>query len=362
MAEKQIGFSLELLICPGETLQEVLDDRNMSRKELAIRTGVTEKHISKVINGKASITPEFASALEYAFKIDAEFWVNLQTNYDLERIELLRAEKVEDEEIRISRQLEKIRQYLVSNKVLTDSSDQRERVLAWRDFLGISKLQSIPQLQHCAAYRITSHADINPYVLFAWQKLCLEFASNHSLDTALDVRKLQESLPQIRSLVKLNLKEAIPQLRKILNECGIIFCVAKHFTGAPVQGYIERTETDGLIMCLTIRGAYVDIFWFTLFHEIAHILFDDTKDIYFDYTFEKNEAECRADQFASDALIPLEEYEAFITKNDFSLTAIRRFSSAVDIPTFVVIGRLQKEKIIPYTWYSSEKVRYKWKT
>ena len=101
MVEKQIGFCPELLICPGETLEEVLDDRDMSRKELAIRSGVTEKHISQVINGKASITSDFASALESALDIDAEFWLNLQANYDLERIECSKKETVTKEELGI---------------------------------------------------------------------------------------------------------------------------------------------------------------------------------------------------------------------------------------------------------------------
>ena len=53
----------ELLIHPGETILEIIQDRNISQKELAIRTGFSEKHVSTVINGQKNISAEFAMRL-----------------------------------------------------------------------------------------------------------------------------------------------------------------------------------------------------------------------------------------------------------------------------------------------------------
>lgn len=51
--EKKIsGLSTDLIIHPGETLTEILENREMCQKELAIRTGMTEKHISTVVKGQ----------------------------------------------------------------------------------------------------------------------------------------------------------------------------------------------------------------------------------------------------------------------------------------------------------------------
>lgn len=52
METKMNGLSLEFMIHPGETLKEVLEDRNMLQEELAERTGFSPKHISEVVNGK----------------------------------------------------------------------------------------------------------------------------------------------------------------------------------------------------------------------------------------------------------------------------------------------------------------------
>ena len=80
-----IGLSSDFIIHPGETLVEVLKDRKMSQKELAIRTRMTEKYISAVINGQENISSSFANKLEYVLGIEKEFWMNLQANYEREK-------------------------------------------------------------------------------------------------------------------------------------------------------------------------------------------------------------------------------------------------------------------------------------
>lgn len=80
-----IGLSSDFIIHPGETLAEVLKDRKMSQKELAIKTEMTEKYISAVISGFENISSSFANKLEYALGIEKEFWMNLQANYEREK-------------------------------------------------------------------------------------------------------------------------------------------------------------------------------------------------------------------------------------------------------------------------------------
>ena len=84
MEEKLTGLSPELLIHPGETLQELLEDRGMEQSALSKRTGFSEKHIGQVMAGNAPVTESFARALEVVFGVEASFWLNLQSNYEME--------------------------------------------------------------------------------------------------------------------------------------------------------------------------------------------------------------------------------------------------------------------------------------
>lgn len=87
METKMTGLPSEMIIHPGETLKEVLENKNMSQKELVLKTGVSTKYISSVLRGKKNISVLFAKKLEYALNIEAEFWVNLQNSYDKEILE-----------------------------------------------------------------------------------------------------------------------------------------------------------------------------------------------------------------------------------------------------------------------------------
>ena len=76
------GLSLDLLVHPGETIKEVLEETHMSQEELAIRTEYSAKHVSEVVRGKKDISSEFANRLEYALGIPAHFWMARQRKYD----------------------------------------------------------------------------------------------------------------------------------------------------------------------------------------------------------------------------------------------------------------------------------------
>ena len=152
-------------------------------------------------------------------------------------------------------------------------------------------------------------------------------------------------------------------LRDLFAQYGIDFSIVRNFRGAPVQGYISREEDDTIQMVLTIRGAFADIFWFSLFHELGHIINGDIPKAggFIDTHDEENKAKERAaDLFATESLIDSESYREFVEKRVFSYNAISSFAQTQGVPPYIVIGRLQKESIIPWTWYQKDKLKYKW--
>lgn len=70
MAAKRTGISRDLIIHPGETIADVLEDRGITQAELATRTGVTAAYVGNVIAGKKDISAKFALSLEYASRTD----------------------------------------------------------------------------------------------------------------------------------------------------------------------------------------------------------------------------------------------------------------------------------------------------
>ena len=150
-------------------------------------------------------------------------------------------------------------------------------------------------------------------------------------------------------------------LRNVFEKYGIDFSVVMNFRGAPVQGYISYKGDMAYQIVLTIRGSFADIFWFTLFHELGHLVNGDVAKTskFIDYEGESEE-ETAANTFACDSLLSPDSYADFLKKGDYSISAIKVYARSQNVKPFIVIGRLQKEKKLEYSAFSNYKVRYKW--
>ena len=113
-------------------------------------------------------------------------------------------------------------------------------------------------------------------------------------------------------------------------------------------------------MCITIRGGRADVFWFTLFHEIAHLLNGDIIDKRIDIQGNIDEKETKADELASEMILEKDIYKEFIDRGNFSENAINTFASNNGVPTFMVIGRMQKEQIFGYNEFYEKIPIYHW--
>ena len=162
MEPKMNGLSLEFIIHPGETLKEVLEDKNMLQEELAERTGFSPKHISEVVNGKKGISPKLAKSLEYVFGIPATFWINLQGIYDKEIIEFEEKNNISKSEFEIAKEIRPVLEYAVKLKLIDKISNDVESVLVSRNICGVQNLTYMEKiLSSQVAYRTSTKQKVN---------------------------------------------------------------------------------------------------------------------------------------------------------------------------------------------------------
>lgn len=353
------GLSLDLLVHPGETIKEILEEKNMSQEELAIRTEYSAKHVSEVVRGKKDISSEFANRLEYALGIPAHFWMNLQTNYDKEVFEINCVNNIQEKELNILKDLKDVVKFCENADIIECNSKKEITVLNMRKFLNLNNLCSIPSLSiQQAAFRGSKANKVNVYVLYAWQKLCEYFTNKAAVTNNYDKEKLKTKYEDIKKTMFLPANDMVEELKNIFAECGIAFEVVQHFTGAPVQGFIQK-KNEKVILCMTIRQSFSDIFWFTLFHEIGHLLHDDFSNQYIDYQFIESEEEKEADIFARNTLIDENKYNEFMKKANIGISDIKCFADSQNVKPGIVIGRIQKD-IDDYSFMAQYRERYKW--
>ena len=361
MAAKKIGISRDLIIHPGETIADVLEDRGITQTELASRAGVSPAYVSNVIAGKKGISANFAMGLEYALGVPKSFWLNLQANYEAELLEVNEEQTITDEERKVREDLKDIVKYLRKQGKMLIGENKDESILSLRKVLQISNITNLKEMIPTGAFRMAGNAAVNPNVLGAWIRLCQLAGNDKTISAKFEKKYTNNLIQEIKSIMCCKNAELQRDLKNVMEKYGIDFSVVKNFRGAPVHGYISQ-KNDGIYqMVLTIRGAFADIFWFSLFHEIGHIVNGDIgKNLKFlDYGNDYDK-ELAADLFASNMLLSPESYKAFIQRNDFSIEAICRYAESQHVMPYIVIGRLQKEKYLAYTMYSKYKLRYKW--
>lgn len=359
MMEKLNGSSLDLIIHPGETIKELLEEREMTQEELAIRTEYSAKHVSEVISGKKAISLKFANALEYVFGISTEFWVNLQGIYDKELLELKKINDIKEEEFNVLTELKDIVKYCEKIGIIKKGLNKSLTLLSMRKFLNVNNLTSIPNLPlQQVAFRGSKKNKVNINVLYAWKKICEYLTDEIIITKEFEKEKLIKKYEEIKSTMFLEANEMVAELKRIFSDCGIAFEIVHNFVGAPVQGYIQKRKGK-IILCMTIRKAFSDIFWFTLFHEIGHLLNDDFSNIYIDYSFIESEIEKKADLFARNILISDDSYTEFIKNGKFDIDTINKFAKSQNVKPGIVIGRIQNE-LNDYTFMASYREKYKW--
>lgn len=349
---------------PGKLLQLEITRLGMNQKELAIRTGASEKHISTLINGNKNFSSAFARKLDIALGSEKGTWAKRQADYDEYVAELEAENGITDNEFSILKQLKNIVEYFLKCGIMHNHCGDSEKVLQLREILRVNDLSKIPQITYNAAYRaqISTSTSVDPYVLFAWQRLCEICTEKSSVNGKFNREKLLENIPAIKKqMFETNPNQMIDNLKKIFGDCGVSFEVVHHFRGAPVQGFIKQTENDRVILCLTIRGKQADRFWFSLFHEIGHLVNGDLNLRFVDFSSSNNEAEAKADNFARDAIIEPMLYKKWIAKDRFhSIDDIKAFSNIAGVPYWITIGRLHNDEWLDWSYFAHETPAFEW--
>lgn len=362
MATKKTGISRDLIIHPGETIADILADRGISQSELAARTGVSPAYVSNVISGKKNISANFAQALEYALGVSKTFWLNLQANYDAELLEYNKENSITEEERTVRRKsLTEIVKFLRETGKLPKKQSINESIISLRNIFQVSNLSNLRNVIPAGVFRMSTATSVDPYTLGAWIRLCQILSDSRHISTTFDINSIDQICSSLKDVMTNPEANTIIDIRNILGKYGVDFSVVHHFRGAPVQGYISKKKDGTYHMVLTIRGSFADIFWFSLFHELGHIVNGDMNNpgIFIDYGTDQ-EMERAADEFAGNALLDPEQYRKFVNYGKFDIDSIKRFAETQKVAPYIVIGRLQRENRIGYNQFSKYKARFKW--
>lgn len=339
-----------IAIPPGATIREQLENRGMTQKDFAHRMDMSEKHISNLINGKVELTQETALRLESVLGVPAKFWNGLEALYR-ERLARVKDELAMEDDVMLVSNFPYAK--MVSLGWIPATQKKHEKVKNLRAFFEVAHLGILDDLKIPGiAYRKNGGNERSNYSLAVWaQKARLE-ARNISVKE-INIAKLKENIDAIRALTVLDSENFCARLRELLAECGVAIVFLPHIDGSFLHG-ASFLDGNRIVLGLTVRGRDADRFWFSLFHELYHIIAGDISGL----TYNSEERERKADEFARDTLIYPEDYAMFLNKGNFSKQNILSFAKEINVAAGIVLGRLQKENYVPYNRYHELKIQY----
>lgn len=346
-----------LAIPPGEYLEEVIAELGMTKEDLARRMGRPATKLSPIFKGEKAITPETALQLERVVGVPAHIWTGLEAEY---RLTLARNSEAEREQQQKQegglvgrfcyKELAQLGEVLDTRKPL-------ERVRSLQAYFGVTSLhQVLASNRYQAAFRCGAKGERSEHALAAWLRLG-ERRSQKMTCRAYDESRLRDSLDTLKALTQLEPKAFEERLAEELAGCGVALVICPHFPKTRAHGATFWLSREKAVLMLTIRGKWADIFWFSLFHEIGHILLHGKQTVILE-DGESNERENAADRFASSLLIDENAYLEFRAKRDFCPTSVKRFALTQEVHPGIVVGRLQHDRLIEHSQLNDLRARY----
>ncbi len=346
---------------PGYYLRDILDDLEMSQEEFARRLAVSGKTVSCLLNGKTPITKDLAMRLSFMLGMSEDVFLNLQKTYDEKVIEIEKKKSAENQSVI----LEWIDyDYFVENGFLEKTSDNNEKIKKLCEFLRVSDLTVLKRKDLFACFRTEAGIGSEKRTVNAnvWVQTALNVGSEIQTETY-DEKKLNAIIPRIRALTLLPFDEAQSELQLLFKSCGVAFVLLPSMKNARVDGVV-KWYNGRAVLAVSTGFSYVDSFWFTLFHEIKHVLQKKVTKIIVgnsEADFGTDETmESEADAFAAQTLISQSSYDRFISENEphFSRECIFEFSKNEGIHPGITVGRLVHDNKIPYSAFSDLREKF----
>ena len=234
-----------------------------------------------------------------------------------------------------------------------ETREAKEKVVNLRKYFEVVELSLLGSEQitriACRRLAITEKSDL---ALMAWAQEAKIQARD--IQTApINIKRLISAMSEIRKMTVLKPNEFCPKIKECLANCGVALVFLPHLKGSFLQG-ASFLDGNKIVVGLTARGKDADKFWFSLFHELAHIALGHVGQL--NGTSEDDER--TANKWSGDMLIASKDFETFRRNRDYSERNVLRFAKAQGIAPGIVVGRMQLEGMIQYSMLNHLKEKY----
>ena len=242
----------------------------ISQEELAKRLQTSGKNVSDLINGKVNLSNEMAMNLSIVFGTSVSMWLNLNQKYIEKKLEIEKLMQV-DAECELIKNID----YKFWEKlgVVATVSKRIDRVRELQKYFRIASLEVLQRRDFLVQYNSTTTegSDVNIMGANAWVQTAINIGAKKEVQ-CFDKKGLEKILPELRKMTSENFERVYPRLDEILSNNGVALVLLPNLKNCEVNGAVKWLGKDKVILALNNCRRYADVFWFSLFHELGHIM------------------------------------------------------------------------------------------
>lgn len=346
MAEKAIE-----ILGPGSLLRKELKEKGLTQRKFAEEVGMRPSHISEIVSGKRSISKAIALKFQEVLGISAERWIILQLKVE-------ESKKVDNSEIKAAEELSKLDEILSLKDLFKRGSlDKKnscvDKLAFLREKIGIDSFEtaraSVDKLVAGGFFRKSEKTGLDARMIATWVALAREEARKQSLPSIFDKGTMYDLAKELSGIFHEN-NNTIYRLMVTLNRYGIKFCIVDKVPHASIDGY-SFLDNGVPTIAITKRFNRIDYLAFSVMHEVCHVykhlasngdqrLSIECED------FDNNKEENEANEFAANALIPIEKWNALpsmtvnFSKPWFFQNQCTRWAVSQGLNKWIVLGRI----------------------
>jgi HTH-type transcriptional regulator/antitoxin HigA len=358
----QSPFSPDYGTAPGATLRDILEKLGLTQADLAERTGRPKKTINEIVQGKAAITPETALQFERVLGVPASLWNNLERSYRA-------AQARQDEGASLAEYAPWLKTLPVKEIVkrgwIKAHKDQVEQIREVLTFFGVAFPRAWDEVwaeaRKVTALRQGQSRQIDFGTIAVWLRKG-EIEGRTLACASYEEIKFREALEYLRRLTTaMKPKQYCSEIQARCAAAGVAVVFVPELPRLRVFGAARWLSSDKALIQLSLYYKREDQLWFSFFHEAGHILLHGRRDIFIDLdSSESDKQEAEANRFASDHLIPANEYVRFLKRGNLSAPAIQNFAQHIGISPGIVVGRLQHDRHLEFSHLNHLKRRLEW--
>ncbi len=303
-----IEYDDKIAFHPGYYIKEIVEESGLTQEDFAKRLDTTPKNLSLLIRGEQSLSIDIAMKLSRMIGTSVSYWLNLQNAYDA-----LIAEFKSKEELIQEREIFSFLDYKYFRDHFNLPDLPRKidvQIAQVRSFLNVATLTVFKKKDMAVSFRSAAGELSEANIVKA--NIMVQIAINIALKT--EVPKFNKAFFEeaVRYALTLTKDHSTfyPLIKGAFGKAGVILVILPNISGSKINGATKKIGNNIMLM-VNDRRLNSDTFWFTLFHEVGHIM---NGDYGISFDSECGEQEEIADKYAEDILIPRDQYKQFIEK------------------------------------------------